>query len=159
MQTGKQRAIAFASKSRNHAQSKCPTHQLEFFAMKWLFAINSVIGFGATSALCVWTDNNPLKYILTKPKLEQCWVAKLAPFDFDIQYIPGPQNVVTDELSRKPFGRPRMLHRLTRNLYADLLREAENLQVDSVRDMFCLSTELSELRAMRDASMSGDVRP
>lgn len=30
---------------------------------------------------------------------EQRWVAKLAPFEFDIQYIPGPKNVVADALS------------------------------------------------------------
>ncbi|KAM3862568.1 enolase 4 [Diretmus argenteus] len=32
---------------------------------------------------------------------------ELAPFDFDIQYIPGPKNTVADALSREPFVRSR----------------------------------------------------
>lgn len=97
----------------------------------------------------VWTDNNPLKYILTKPSLDACeqrWVVKLAPFDFDIQYIPGPKNVVADALSHEPFVRQRMLQRLTRTPYADLLEGAENLQANSVQDMFRLSAKLPEMR-------------
>lgn len=92
----------------------------------------------------VWTDNNPLKYILTKPRLDACeqrWVAKLAPFDFDIQYILGPKNVVADVLSREPFVRSKVLHRLTRIPYDVLLEEARGLRVDDVQDMFRLSVK------------------
>ncbi len=87
------RPIAFASKSLNHAQSKYPAHRLEFLAMKW--AISDKFSHWLRGhRFTVWTDNNPLKYILTKPKLDACeqrWVAKLSPYDFDIQYIPGPK--------------------------------------------------------------------
>lgn len=68
----------------------------------------------------VWTDNNPLKYIVTKPRLDACehrWVSKLAPFDFDIHYIPGPKNTVAGDLSREPFVRCKVMHRLTRAPY------------------------------------------
>lgn len=56
----------------------------------------------------VLTDNYPLTHILTKPKLDACeqrWVAKLAPYDFDLKYIPGPQNIPADLLSHVPFVR------------------------------------------------------
>ena len=59
----------------------------------------------------MWTDNNLLKNVLMKPKLDACeqrCVAKVAPFDFDICHIPGPKNVVADALSREPFVRPRI---------------------------------------------------
>ena len=52
------------------------------------------------------TDNNQFKYFLTKPKPDACeqrWVAKLALFDFDILYLPGPKNLVADALIREPF--------------------------------------------------------
>ncbi|KAF7705597.1 hypothetical protein HF521_020883, partial [Silurus meridionalis] len=79
------RPIVFASKSLNHAQSRYPAHRLEFLAMKWAIC-DKFSHWLRGHRFTVWTDN-PLKYILTKPKLDACeqrWVAKLAPFEFDI---------------------------------------------------------------------------
>ncbi len=108
------RPIAFASKSLNHAQSKYPAHRLEFLAMKCAI-FDKFSHWLRGHRLTVWTDNNPLKYILTKPKLNACeqqWVAKLSAYEFDIQYITGPKNVVVDPLSRQPFATLRIMHRL-----------------------------------------------
>ena len=55
----------------------------------------------------VYTDNNLLTYILKSAKLDakdQRWVASLAPYNFDIRYNPGWQNVVADSLSQIPWG-------------------------------------------------------
>ena len=49
------------------------------------------------------TDNNPLTYVLTTAKLDACgqrWVAKLANYNFTIQYRSGQSNVEADALSR-----------------------------------------------------------
>uniref|UniRef100_A0A3B1JCD7 ribonuclease H n=1 Tax=Astyanax mexicanus TaxID=7994 RepID=A0A3B1JCD7_ASTMX len=151
------RPIAYASKSLNHAQSKYPAHRLEFLAMKW--AIHDKFSHWLRGhRFTVWTDNNPLKYILTKPRLDACeqrWVAKLAPFDFDIQYISGAKNVVADALSREPFVKPRIMSRLTRTPYDVLLHEAESLKEDEVQDMFRLSCELPEVERISRASACG----
>ncbi|KAI5620002.1 hypothetical protein C0J50_20439, partial [Silurus asotus] len=139
---------AFASKSLNHAQAKYPAHRLEFFAMK-LAICNKFSHWLRGHRFTMWPDNNPLKYILTKPRLDACeqrWVAQLPPFDFDIQYIPGTKNVVADALSREPFVQSKILHRLTRAPYSTLLKQVANFQKDDVPNFFRLSAALPELR-------------
>ena len=53
----------------------------------------------------VYTDNNPLTYVLTSVKLDaigQHWIASLGPYNFSLHYNPGRQNTVADSLSRIP---------------------------------------------------------
>ena len=53
----------------------------------------------------VYSDNNPLTYILTSAKLDatgQRWVASLAIYDFRIFYKSGKTNVEANALSRIP---------------------------------------------------------
>ena len=143
------RPIAFASKSLNYAQSRYPAHRLEFLALKWAVC-DKFSHWLRGHPFTIWTDNNPLTYILSKPKLDACeqrWVAKLAPYDFGIKYIPGPKNVVADALSREPFVRPSVLHRLVTVPYGALLEQAKALNLDSVQDAFRLSCDpLSRLK-------------
>nr|XP_061820192.1 uncharacterized protein LOC133608728 [Nerophis lumbriciformis] len=137
------RAVAFASKSLNYAQSRYPAHRLEFLALKWAVC-DKFSHWLRGQPFTIWTDNNPLTHILTKPKLDACeqrWVSKLAPFNFEIKYIPGPKNVVADALSREPFMQPSVLHRLTKVPYGALLVEARALHSDCVQDAFRLSCD------------------
>ena len=51
----------------------------------------------------VFTDNNPLTYILTTAKLDAMghrWVASLGPYNFNLHYKPGKLNSDADALSR-----------------------------------------------------------
>ena len=51
----------------------------------------------------IYTDNNPLTYVLTSAKLDACgqrWVAKLANYNFTIRYRCGQSNAEADALSR-----------------------------------------------------------
>ena len=50
----------------------------------------------------VRTDNNPLTYVLMMPNLDAVrhrWVAAMAGYNFEIQYIRGSDNKVADALS------------------------------------------------------------
>ena len=53
----------------------------------------------------VWTDNNPLTYVLTSAKLDATghrWLAALSVFEFSLSYKPGKGNCDADMLSRLP---------------------------------------------------------
>ena len=53
----------------------------------------------------VFTDNNPLTYVLTSAKLDATghrWIAALSAFNFTITYKPGKSNADADGLSRLP---------------------------------------------------------
>lgn len=144
LQEGESRArpIAFASKALNRAQSNYPAHRLEFLALKWSVC-DKFSHWLKGNTFTVWTDNNPLTYILTKPKLDACeqrWVAKLAPYNFSIKYIPGSKNIVADALSRYPFVQNRVCQRLLKEPYEALLDESQQVQEGAVQEMFKVST-------------------
>ena len=99
---GKERVIAYASRTLNKAERNYDAHKLEFLSLKW--AITSRFHEYLYGAMFdVFTDNNPLTYILTTAKLEAMghrWVASLGPYDFAIHYKPGKLNTDADSLSR-----------------------------------------------------------
>lgn len=87
----KARLIAFASKSLSASERKYPAHRLEFIAVKWSVC-EKFSHWLKGHKFTIWTDNNPLTYLLTKPKLdayELRWVSKLASYTFDLKHECG----------------------------------------------------------------------
>ena len=79
-----QRVIAFASRSLSNTERIYPAHKLEFLALKWAIT-DRFHKYLYGGQFDVYTDNNPLTYILTLAKLDatgQRWVASLANYDF-----------------------------------------------------------------------------
>ena len=99
-----QRVIAFASRSLSNTERNYPAHKLEFLALKWAIT-DRFHKYLYGGQFDVYTDNNPLTYILTLAKLDatgQRWVASLANYDFRIFYKSGKTNVEADTLSCIP---------------------------------------------------------
>ena len=102
-QDGKLRVIAYASRSVSKAESNYPAHKLEFLALKWAVCETFHEYLYGSKSFDVFTDNNPLTYVLTSAKLDACgqrWVAKLANYNFSIKYRCGVSNTEADALSR-----------------------------------------------------------
>ncbi|XP_053878901.1 uncharacterized protein LOC128834319 [Malaclemys terrapin pileata] len=99
---GKHKPVAFASRGLSDSETRYPIHKLEFLALKWAIT-EKFRNYLYGAQFQVWTDNNPLTYVLTSAKLDatgQRWVAALASYEFSIQYRSGRSNVDADALSR-----------------------------------------------------------
>ena len=99
---GTTRVIAYASRNLSKSEKRYHSSKLEFLALKWSICerFHKYLYGGKFQ---VYTDNNPLTYILTTAKLDatgQRWVASLANYDFTIHYRSGKQNIEADALSR-----------------------------------------------------------
>ena len=94
--------IAYASRSLNKAESHYPAHKLEFLALKWA-VVEKFHKYLYGSTFDVYTDNNPLTYVLTIAKLDAAshhWVTSLANYNFRLHYWAGKTNIDADTLSR-----------------------------------------------------------
>ncbi len=102
---GKLRVIAYGSRTLTTAEQNYHLHsgKLEFLALKWAVTEKFRDYLYYAPTFTVYSDNNPLTYILTTAKLNATgcrWVAELADFHFTIRYRPGKENVDADALSR-----------------------------------------------------------
>ena len=126
-QNGKLRVIAYASRSVSKSESHYPAHKLEFLALKWAVCEKFHEYLYGSNMFEVYTDNNPLTYVLTSAKLDACgqrWVAKLANYNFTIKYKCGLSNIEADALSRIS--------------WPEVLADSEDLDVD----LNCMDTHV-----------------
>ncbi len=103
-QEGKLRAIAYASRGLKSSEQHYSAHKLEFLALKWAIT-EKFYDYLYGQEFTVYTDNNPLSYVLTTAKLDASghrWLAELSQFHFKVVYRSGKTNVDADVLSRLP---------------------------------------------------------
>ena len=99
---GTERVVAYASRSLNKSERNYDAHKLEFLALKWAITEQFHEYLYGAARFDVFTDNNPLTYVLTTAKLDAMghrWVASLGSYYFDLHYKPGKKNPA-DPLSR-----------------------------------------------------------
>ena len=97
--------IAYSSHKMTDAERRYPTHDQE------MLAIINMLGDWRTYlqgrqpfVIRIRTDHNSLQYFMTQQSLsarQSRWLDKLSDFDFKIEYVRGPSNVVADALSRR----------------------------------------------------------
>ena len=119
--------VAYASRILTSTERNYNLHagKLEFLALnRSVFEQFRDILYRAKS-FTVYTDNNPLTYILTSAKLNattQRWVSELAEFNFNIKYRPGKSNIDADFLSRMPLNIDEYISQCTEELATDLMQ-------------------------------------
>ena len=106
-QEGKDRVISYGSRTLSEAEKNYHLHsgKLEFLALKWSVTerFSDYLIYGPQ--FTIYTDNNPLTYILTTAKLNAIglrWVNELSNYNFIIKYRRGKENIDADYLSRRP---------------------------------------------------------
>ena len=85
-QDGQRRVTAYASRSLSPSERNYPAHKLEFLTLKWAIT-DKFHEYLYGAEFQVFTDNNPLTYILTTAKLDATghrWVAALSNCTFSI---------------------------------------------------------------------------
>ena len=98
---GKYHPVAFRSRALHGMEANHHSIKLEFLAMKWSIEHFQMYLLG--HRFKVHTNNNPLTYFLTSPKMDamkQRWINELAKYDFSLEYQKGKNNTVANALSR-----------------------------------------------------------
>ena len=99
---GMDAVIAYASRSLTKAESHYPMHKLEFLALNWA-VVEKFYKYLYWSIFNMYTDNNPLPYILLTAKLDTAshqWVPTLANNNFPLYHQAGKTNIDADALLR-----------------------------------------------------------
>ena len=98
--------VTFGSHSLTPSEKSYHSSKLEFLALKWII-MEHFKEYLTYSPFMVWTDNNPLTYVLMTPNLDTTghrWVSALASFQFELEYQKGANNGAADALSQAPIS-------------------------------------------------------
>ncbi len=123
-QDGKLRVIAYGSRALSKSEKNYYLHsgKFEFLALKWAITERFRDYLYYAPFFTVYSDNNPLTYVLSTAKLNATgsrWVAELADFNFTIKYRPGKENTDADFLSRMPLDAEALLDDFTEEISYD----------------------------------------
>ena len=115
--------VAFASCALHGREKNYHSSKFKFLALKWAIT-EQFCKYLQYHSFTIRTDNNPLTYVLTTPNLDTIghrWVAALASFDMNIEYLRGVDNKVADTLSRAT--------QLEKEAVDEILEQAKNSMV------------------------------
>ena len=102
VQDGVEDVISYASQSLTMSEAKYPVHKLELLCLKWAIT-DQFHEYLYRNTFDVYTDNNPLTYVMTTAKLDAMghrWITVMANYNFHFHYKSGKSNVEADALLR-----------------------------------------------------------
>uniref|UniRef100_A0A8C2HM53 Gypsy retrotransposon integrase-like protein 1 n=1 Tax=Cyprinus carpio TaxID=7962 RepID=A0A8C2HM53_CYPCA len=125
-QRGKLVVIAYGSRTLTPPEKNYHLHsgKLEFLAMKWAICERFRDYVYHAPSFIVYTDNNPLTYVMSTAKLNATtyrWVALLADFRFTIKYRPGKSNGDADGLSRMPLDMEQYMKTCSEEVHPEVM--------------------------------------
>ena len=101
MQEGEYRHIAFSSVAFSKAEQKYSTIERELLALRW--GVKNFKSFLFGVKFTIFTDHKPLLYLYNMSRENSRLMRTLndlEEYDFEIRYLPGPQNEAADTMSR-----------------------------------------------------------
>ena len=106
-QNGILKGIAYGSRTLCPAEKNYHLHsgKLDFLALKWAICEQRRDYLYYAPSFVVYTDNNPLTYVLSSAKLNASglrWINDLADCNFSIKYLPGSSHQDADTLLHLP---------------------------------------------------------
>lgn len=128
-QGGKFCVIACGSHALTAAEKNYHLHsgKLEFLVLKWAITEKFRDYLYYAPFFTVYSDNNPLTYVLSTAKLNATgcrWGAELADFHVTVKYRPGRENVDADSLSRMPVDMETFMRECSEELAYDVIGAA-----------------------------------
>ena len=136
-----------------HTEQNYPAHKLEFLALKWAIT-DRFHEYLYGGQFDVYTDNNPLTYILTSAKLDtmrQRWVASLANYNFRIFYKTGKTNVEADAFSCIPRSKYLIIDVPTVKAIMNVIPNIDLTEYNyNPTDIVCKSTQMVVHKKSRD---------
>ena len=140
-QQGHKRVIAYASRGLSQSERNYAAHKLEFLALKWAI-VDKFHDYLYGSEFVVFTDNNPITYVLTSAKLDATghrWLAALSAYNFSIKYRTGGSSADADGLSRLPGCKRDELETISNDSIKAISKAC---QLDNYFETLCLSTQV-----------------
>jgi hypothetical protein len=116
-----EKPIYFLSHHLSDTQQRWPTVENEAYAIQ--YALVKLDQYLHNAEFVIKTDHKPLQYLLDSPMKNrkiQMWALNLSGYNCTIEYIPGPQNVLADMLSRIPMPKAKQ----------DLENETEQVDIN-----------------------------
>ncbi|KAL0152786.1 hypothetical protein M9458_052509 [Cirrhinus mrigala] len=165
-QRGKMKVIAYGSRTLSPSKKRYHLHsgKLEFLVLKWAICERFRDYLYHAPSFVVYTDNNPLTYVLTTAKLNATghrWVAELADYNFTIRYRPGKNNSDADGLSHMPLNTEDYMRSCTAEVSQDVI-SASMERVVAERRNPCWGVgliQVSALSLVKDSETSQPLTP